>query len=147
MFLAFVLLLAWCFYKGQRCFKVPFLIVPRVAGPNADETQADWVRESKRFGRLGTLSMALALVLCTFVYGILSGTLTGECGPGENCKPPCPLLPFPPFLFRPGSSTVSVCMCIVPVFDGNGMVFVDDNHFGPAVQFPDVVGVIYSRIF
>ncbi len=34
----------------------------------------------------------------------------------------------------------------LPVCDGNGMVFVDDNHFGPAVQFPDVVGVNYSRI-
>ena len=51
------------------------------------------------------------------------------------------------FLLRPGSSTVSVCMCILPVFDGNGMVVVEDNQFGPAVQFPDVVGVNYSRIF
>ena len=72
MFLAFVLLLALRgFYKGQRCFKVP-LIVPRVAGPNMDETQADWVRGSERFGRLGTLMKVLALVLCTFVYSILS---------------------------------------------------------------------------
>jgi hypothetical protein len=139
MFLAFVLLLALRgFYKGQRCFKVP-LIVPRVAGPNMDETQADWVRGSERFGRLGTLMKVLALVLCTFVYSILSGTLTGECGPGENCinEAAVPTLcRFSLFLFRPGSSTVNVCMCIVPVFDDNGMVFVDDNQFGPAVQFP-----------
>ncbi len=138
--------------RCQRCFQVP-LIVPRLAGPNADETQADcWVRGSERFGRLGTLITALALVLCTFLYGILSGTLTGECGPGDNCmnEPAVPTLAGCPFFFfvpRPGSSTVNVCMCIVPVFDGNGMVIVDDSHFGLAVWFRDVVGVNYSRIF
>ncbi len=31
------------------------------------------------------------------------------------------------FLFRPSSRTVNVCMCIVPVSDGRGTVFVDDN--------------------
>ena len=63
----------------------------------------------------------------------------------ESVVPTLAGCPF--FFFVQGSRTVNVCMCIVPVCDGNGMVFVDDNQLGPAVQFPDVVGVNYSRIF
>jgi hypothetical protein len=73
------------------------------------------------------------------LYGIWSGTLTSECGQGGQlyariCRAHSCGLSL--FLFRPGSSTVNVRMCIVSVFDGNGMVYVDDNQFGPAVQFP-----------
>ncbi len=49
------------------------------------ESQAVWVRGSERFVRLGTLFQALLLALCAFWYGILSGTLTGECAAGDHC--------------------------------------------------------------
>ena len=68
-----------------------------------------------------------------------------ECGPGDNlyeriCRAHSRRLSL--FLFGPGSSAVNVCMCIVPVFDGSRMVFVDDNHFGPAAK----VTVLLERI-
>jgi hypothetical protein len=50
-------------------------------------------------------------------------------GRAHSCRRPL-------FLFRPDSRTVNICMCILPLFDGHGIVFVDDNHVGPAVQLP-----------
>ncbi len=60
---------------------------------------------------------------------------------------PCPLLRVVLFSFSSRIQYGNVWMCIVSVFGGRGTVFVDDNHFGPTVQFPDVVGMNYSRIF
>ncbi len=47
-----------------------------------------------------------------------------------------PTLAGCPFFFSSRLQYVNVCMCIVPVFEGNGMAFMHDNHFGPEVQFP-----------
>ncbi len=101
-------------------------------------------------GSPGALFNELALVLCTFSYGILSGTLTSESGAGdssmnESAVPTLAVSPF--FIFFAQAPVRLTSACALPVFDGNGMVFVDDNHFGPAVQFPAVLAVNYSIIF
>ena len=107
------------------------------------------MRGSERFGRLGTLIKALLVVLCAFWYGIVSGTLTGECGAVDNCmnESAVPTLAGCPFFFFVQApvrltSACAYCLSLTAMVWSSWMT----SHFGPAVQFPDVVGVNYSRI-
>ena len=79
----------------------------------------------------------LWIYACACIVSILVGS-TGECEPAEawinEYSRASPLVGLF-FVFRPGSGAVDVCMCRVPLFVVKDMVFMDDNHSGPAAQF------------